>query len=88
MIDPRLVQIAFYRAVAFVALPLAGCVGLTILWGKPTLALLCFLWGRLVPDLTGRDWATVVLAISAAGAVFTTLSIPAFILLLWQSIGK
>jgi len=84
----QLAEVAFYRAVAFVALILAGGVGLAVLWGKPVLALFCFAWGRLIPDLSGRDWATVVLAVSAAGAVFTTLSIPALILLLWQSIGK
>ncbi|KPJ72760.1 MAG: hypothetical protein AMS14_07200 [Planctomycetes bacterium DG_20] len=88
MIDPRLAAVALCRVVAFVAFILAGCVGLAALWGKPALALLCFMWGRLVPDLSGRDWATVVLAASVAGGVFIVLSVPGLVLLLLQSVGK
>jgi len=72
--------------VAFVALVLAGFVGLAMLWGKPVLALLCFAWGWLIPDLSGRDWATVVMAMAAAGIVFVALSAPALVLLVWDII--
>jgi len=86
MIDRYLAEIAFCRAVAFVVLPLAGFIGLAALWGKPILALFCFAWGRLIPDLSGRDWATVVLAASAAAVTFTILSAPGLALFLREII--
>jgi hypothetical protein len=87
MIDIRLVAVALCRIITFFALILAGIIGLGLFYGEPALALLSFFWGRLIPDLSGREWATVVMAASAAGAVFVALSGPALILLFWQ-LGK
>ncbi len=86
MIDVRLAAVALCRLVAFVALVLAGIVGLAMFHGERVLAWFTLPWSLLVPDLTGRDWATVVLAASAAVVTFTALSVPGLVLFLQEII--
>lgn len=81
MID-LLTQAAFYRAVAFIALVLAGIVGLAVFYGERVLAWFVLPWSLLTPDLSLRDWATVVLAAAAAAVTFIVLSIPGLVLFL------
>jgi hypothetical protein len=79
----QLAEVAFYRAVAFVSLVLAGIIGLAIFYGERILPWFILPWSLLIPtDMTGRDWATVVMAVSAAGVAFVVLSAPGLVLFL------